>query len=136
MTPPISPIEFCPAAACADQVARLESYLDLVRKGLDHAAGLSPSMPQTLLEQMEGHAEDVTLELEAARWRLADAEAVSAAGAIAQMQAALRDARIGDDDERRRAQRLEARAQAFLRRIRAAETANEMWDGRLRMASR
>jgi hypothetical protein len=134
MTTTLTPIEFCPAAACADQVERLSIYLDLVRRGLDHAAGLSPRMPQVILEDMEAHAEEVTLELEAARWRLAEAEAASAAGAIAQLQAALRDTRIGDDDERARAERLEARASAFLRKIQSAERGREPWEGRLRAA--
>ncbi len=49
-----------------------------------------------------------------ARDRLAKVQAVSAAGAMAQLLAAIRDIRVRDDAERERAKDLEVRAVRFL----------------------
>jgi hypothetical protein len=49
-----------------------------------------------------------------ARTRLAEVDAVSAAGAAAQLLAAIRDIRVSDDMEVVRAKDLEARAARFL----------------------
>jgi len=75
------PIEFCPAAACAAAIVRLETFADQVARLLGEARG-----------------------------RLAEVEAVSAAGAMAQLLAAIRDVRVRDDAERERAKDLEAKA--------------------------
>jgi hypothetical protein len=113
---------FCPAAAAAADVARLESYLDLVLRGLNQAVAASPAVPDDLLRQMETHAATTLEAMDAARTRLSEATAHSASGALAQLLAAIRDLRVGDDDERVRAGQLEARAADFLVRTLGAPT--------------
>ncbi|MEZ5938011.1 MAG: hypothetical protein R3C52_07300 [Hyphomonadaceae bacterium] len=121
----MTPIEFCPASACANLIGRLDAYFELVQRGLARASDRKSGVPDMLLQQMEAHADEVLMDLEAARWRLAEADAVSPAGAMAQLLAAIRDYRVGDDEELARARALEARAHAFFRRARvlAPETA-------------
>lgn len=105
------PIEFCPAAACAAAVVRLEGFIAHVARLLDEAQlARSPE----LIRQLESVSDELVLAADEARDRLAQVEAVSAAGAMAQLLAAIRDVRVRDDAERERAKDLEARAVRFL----------------------
>lgn len=105
------PIEFCPAAACAAAIVRLEGFIDHVARLHDEArlAG-SPE----LMKQLEAISDELILAADDARDRLARVEAVSAAGAMAQLLAAIRDVRVRDQAEVTRAKDLEARAIRFL----------------------
>jgi hypothetical protein len=105
------PIEFCPAAACAAAVVRLEGFIDQVARL--HAEAQLACSPD-LMRQLEAISDELMLAADDARDRLAKVEAVSAAGAIAQLLAAIRDIRVRDDAERDRAKDLEARAVRFL----------------------
>lgn len=105
------PIEFCPAAACAAAIVRLEGFVAHVAR-LHEEAQLARS-PDLML-QLEAMQDELILAADEARDRLAKVEAVSAAGAIAQLLAAIRDIRIRDDAERERAKDLEAKAIRFL----------------------
>jgi len=108
------PIIFCPASAAAEGVARLEAYRDLAA-GLRHEAeALCPEAPAALQTQMEEMGDELALETDAARDRLAGADAVSPAGVIAQLLAAIHDLRVNDDHERERARLLEERAMGYL----------------------
>jgi hypothetical protein len=113
-TPPTGtndPIEFCPAAACAAAIVRIEGFIDHVARLMDEARlARSPD----LMEQLEAISADLILAADEARDRLARVDAVSAAGAMAQLLAAIRDVRVRDDAETRRAKDLEARAVRFL----------------------
>ncbi len=110
------PIVFCPASAAGDGVARLEAYRDLAASLRGEAEALCPEAPAALQVQMEAMADDLACECDAARDRLAMVDAVSPAGAIAQLLAAIHDLRVNDDAERERARELEARAIGFLGR--------------------
>jgi hypothetical protein len=105
------PIEFCPAAACASAVVRLEGFIDQVAR-LHAEAQLAHS--PALMRQLEAILDELMLAADDARDRLARVEAISAAGAMAQLLAAIRDIRVRDDHERGRAKDLEARAVRFL----------------------
>lgn len=105
------PIEFCPAAACAAAIVRLEGFADHVARLYEEAQlARSPD----LMRQLEAISGELMLAADEARTRLAQVEAVSAAGAMAQLLAAIRDGRIRDDAERERARDLEAKAIRFL----------------------
>ncbi|HEV7693117.1 MAG TPA: hypothetical protein VGO52_19940 [Hyphomonadaceae bacterium] len=105
------PIEFCPAAACAAAIVRLETFGDQVARLLGEArVGRSVE----LVGELEEIAQELALAADDARDRLAEVEAVSAAGAMAQLLAAIRDVRVRDDAERERARDLEAKAVRFL----------------------
>jgi hypothetical protein len=105
------PIEFCPAAACAAAVVRLEGFVDQVARL--HAEAQLARSPD-LMRQLEAISDELMLAADDARNRLARVEAVSAAGAITQLLAAIRDVRVRDDKERERAKDLEAKAIRFL----------------------
>jgi len=105
------PIEFCPAAACAAAIVRLEGFIDHVAQ-LYAEAQLARS--PDLMRQLEAISEELMLAADEARGRLSKVEAVSAAGAMAQLLAAIRDIRIRDDAEVTRARDLEAKATRFL----------------------
>jgi hypothetical protein len=105
------PIEFCPAAACAAAIVRLEGFIDHVARL--HEEAMLARAPD-LLRQLEAISDELILAADEARDRLAHVEAVSAAGAMAQLLAAIRDVRIRDDAERTRAKDLEAKATRFL----------------------
>ncbi|MBP9235723.1 MAG: hypothetical protein KBF30_13690 [Hyphomonadaceae bacterium] len=105
------PIEFCPAAACAAAIVRLEGFIDHVA-GLYQEAQLARSTD--LMRQLEAICEELMLAADEARARLAQVEAISAAGAMAQLLAAIRDIRVRDNAERERAKDLEAKAIRFL----------------------
>lgn len=105
------PIDFCPAAACGLAIARLEAATDLVER---LKAEAQPARSSTLLRRLEGIGDDLLLAADEARTRLSKVEAVSATGAMAQLLAAIRDIRVGDDMEKERARDLEARAVGFL----------------------
>lgn len=105
------PIEFCPAAACAAAIVRLEGFIDHVARLRDEAR-LSPSAD--LLQHLEQISDELLLAADEARDRLAQVDAVSAAGAMAQLLSAIRDTRIRDDAELTRAKDLEAKAVRFL----------------------
>jgi hypothetical protein len=105
------PIEFCPAAACAAAIARLEGFSAHVAR-LQQEAQLARS-PQ-LMCQLEAIQDELILAAHDARDRLAKIDAVSPAGAIAQLLAAIRDIRVRDDHESERAKDLEARVVHFL----------------------
>lgn len=108
---PKDPIEFCPAAACAAAIVRLEGFIDHVaRLHLEAQLARSPD----LMQQLDAIHEELMLAADEARDRLAKVEAVSSAGAIAQLLAAIRDIRVRDDAERERAKDLEAKAVRFL----------------------
>ena len=89
-TPPKDPIEFCPAAACAAAIVRLEGFVAHVAR-LHEEAQLARS--PDLMRQLEAIQDELILAADEARDRLAKVEAVSAAGAIAQLLAAIRDIR-------------------------------------------
>ena len=106
-----NPIDFCPAAACAAAIVRLEGFMAHVSRLLNEARlARSPD----LMAQLEDIQDELTLAADEARDRLAQVEAVSAAGAMAQLLAAIRDVRVRDDAEIRRAKDLEAKAVRFL----------------------
>lgn len=105
------PIEFCPAAACAAAIVRLEGFIDHVAR-LHEEAQMAGS-PE-LMKQLEAISDELILAAEDARGRLAHVEAVSAPGAMAQLLAAIRDIRVRDETEATRAKDLEARAIRFL----------------------
>jgi hypothetical protein len=105
------PIEFCPAAACAAAVVRLEGFVDQVARL--HAEAQLARSPD-LMRQLEAISDELMLAADDARDRLAKVESISAAGAIAQLLAAIRDIRVRDDAERVRAKDLEVRAIRFL----------------------
>lgn len=105
------PIEFCPAAACAAAIVRLERFGDQVARLLTEAK--LASSPD-LISKLETIADELMLAADDARDRLAKVEAVSSAGAMAQLLAAIRDVRVRDDAERDRAKDLEAKAIRFL----------------------
>lgn len=105
------PIEFCPAAACAAAIVRLEAFITQVtRLAVEAQIARSPE----LMCQLGMISDELILAVEDARDRLAQVEAVSAAGAMAQLLAAIRDVRVRDDAERERARDLEAKAIRFL----------------------
>ncbi|MCF8507245.1 MAG: hypothetical protein K9G83_00790 [Hyphomonadaceae bacterium] len=105
------PIEFCPAAACAAAIVRIEGFIDHVARLMDEARlGRSPD----LMAQLEAILDELIIAADEARDRLAEVQAVSAAGAMAQLLAAIRDVRTRDDAEARRARDLEAKAVRFL----------------------
>lgn len=104
-------IEFCPAAACAAAIVRIEGFIDHVARL--HAEAQLARSPD-LMRQLEAISDELMLAADEARTRLAQVEAVSAAGAMAQLLAAIRDVRIRDDAERERAKDLEAKAIGFL----------------------
>jgi hypothetical protein len=105
------PIEFCPAAACAAAIVRIEGFVDHVARLMDEARlGHSPY----LAAQLEAISGELIIAADEARDRLAEVQAVSAAGAMAQLLAAIRDVRTRDDGEARRAKDLEAKAVRFL----------------------
>ncbi len=111
MTDTRDPIEFCPAAACAAAIVRIEGFVDHVAR-LKEEARLARS-PE-LMTQLEAISDELMLAADEARDRLGQVEAVSAAGAMAQLLAAIRDVRVRDDAERQRAKDLEAKAVRFL----------------------
>lgn len=111
MTDTRDPIEFCPAAACAAAIVRIEGFVDHVAR-LKEEARLARS-PE-LMAQLEAISDELMLAADEARDRLGQVEAVSAAGAMAQLLAAIRDVRVRDDAERQRAKDLEAKAVRFL----------------------
>ena len=105
------PIDFCPAAAAAAEIIRLESVVDHVARLITEA---EVAREPVLLVQLTTLSDDLLLAADEARDRLAHVEAVSAAGAMAQLLAAIRDTRIRDDAELKRAKDLEAKAVRFL----------------------
>ena len=107
----LSPIDFCPAAAIASEIGRLEMLIEIAGQLSGLAARSADCTP--LLRGLEAISEDLMLAAEQARGRLAEAEAVSSAGAIAQLLAALRDQRVMDDEELKRSRMLTARATRF-----------------------
>jgi hypothetical protein len=111
MTDTKDPIEFCPAAACAATIVRLESFADHVARLLQEARlARSPE----LMAELEQISDELSMAADEARDSLAKVEAVSAAGAMAQLLASIRDLRVRDDVERERAKDLEAMAVRFL----------------------
>jgi hypothetical protein len=108
---PKDPIEFCPAVACAAAIVRLEGFADQVARLLSEA---QLSRSENLMRQLEEISDELTLASDDARDRLSKVHAVSAAGAMAQLLAAVHDIRVGDDAERERARDLEAKAVHFL----------------------
>ena len=105
------PIEFCPAAACAAAIVRLEGFIDHIAS-LHEEARMAGS--PGLMAQLEAISDELILAADDARGRLAHVEAVSSAGAMAQLLAAIRDVRVRDDAEAVRAKDLEAKAIRFL----------------------
>jgi hypothetical protein len=105
------PIEFCPAAACAAAIVRLEGFIDHVSRLHDEAQVAGSA---DLMAQLDAISTELILAAEEARERLSRVEAVSSAGAMAQLLAAIRDVRVRDDAERSRAKDLEAKAIRFL----------------------
>lgn len=116
----LNPIDFCPAAACAAAIVRLEGFIDHVARLIEEAQF---TREPGLLAQLQDISDELILAADEARDRLAQVEAVSAAGVMAQLLAAIRDVRIRDEAEARRAKDLEARAVRFLSEARLFETA-------------
>jgi hypothetical protein len=110
-------IEFCPAAACADAVIHLEAVIDAMDRLRREADTGRWGQDVSVQRKLEIVSDRLLLEAEAARDRLAHADPVSSAGALAQLLAAIRDHRVNDDAERTRARRLEDRASSFLQRL-------------------
>lgn len=110
-TQTLDPIAFCPAAACAAAIVRLEGFIDHVAS-LHEEARMAAS--PALMAQLEAISVELILAADDARDRLAHVEPVSAAGAMAQLLAAIRDVRVRDDSEIARAKDLEAKAIRFL----------------------
>lgn len=104
---------FCPAASCAGVIVRLESLLAQLAR-LQAAA--EPARSPAVMTHLEAVKDELLIAVDEARDRLAQAEPVSAAGAIAQLLAAVRDIRIRDEHECERAKDLEMRAVGFLTR--------------------
>ncbi len=107
----LEPINFCPAAAIAAEIGRLELLIEIAGQLADLAAQSADCGP--LLRSLEAISEDLLMAAEDARGRLAEAEAVSSAGAIAQLLAALRDQRVQDEDYLKRSRMMVARAMRF-----------------------
>ena len=105
------PIDFCPAAAIASEIGRLDLLIEIAGQLSGLAAQSADCAP--LLRGLEAISEDLLMAAEDARERLAQAEAVSSAGAIAQLLAALRDQRVRDEDYLKRSRILVARAMRF-----------------------
>ena len=105
------PIEFCPAVACAAAIVRLEGFVDHIAR-LHAEAKLAGSAE--LMRQLEAISDELIFAADDARDRLSSVRAVSAAGAMAQLLASIRDVRVRDDAERERAKTLEAKAIRFL----------------------
>jgi precorrin-6B methylase 1 len=105
------PTDFCPAAACAAAISRLEAIIDMIA-----SLRTEPRFAQslTILGKLESISESLMIAADHARTRLSEVDAVSAAGAAAQLLAAIRDIRVRDDVELTRARDLEARAARFL----------------------
>jgi hypothetical protein len=105
------PIDFCPAAACAAAIVRIEGFIDHVARLREEARlARSPDIQQ----QLEAITAELMAAADDARDRLACVEAISSTGAMAQLLAAIRDIRVRDDHERERAKDLEAKAIRFL----------------------
>jgi hypothetical protein len=105
------PTDFCPAAACGAAIARLEAIIDMIA-----ALRVEPRFAQslTVLGKLETISDSLMIAADQARTRLSEVDAVSAAGAAAQLLAAIRDIRVRDDMELTRARDLETRAARFL----------------------
>ena len=74
------PIEFCPAAACAAAIVRLEGFADHVARLYEEAQlARSPD----LMHQLEAITDELMLAADDSRTRLAEVQAVSASGAMA-----------------------------------------------------
>lgn len=127
-------IEFCPANRAATDLARTEASADLVDRSLARIASTSRDSQIELVRSMECVQLKLGLESESARDRLAKAPAKSAAGAIAQLLAAIRDMRINDDEHRQRAVRLEDAALEYLRSSGAIDPRNARRISRTRAA--
>lgn len=107
-------IEFCPASKAARKLSRIESCAGLVDHSLAQISRDGSAARPELLRSLEGVQLKLSLDSEQARDELANAQAVSPAGAIAQLLAAIRDMRVSDDDQRARAARLESAALGYL----------------------
>src|SRR5262245_55382875 len=105
------PTDFCPAAACAAAISRLEAIIDMIAS-LKTEPRFAQSL--TVLGKLEAISDSLMIAADHARSRLSEVDAVSAAGAAAQLLAAIRDIRVRDDMELGRARDLEARAARFL----------------------
>src|SRR5262245_14901811 len=105
------PTDFCPAAACAAAISRLEAIIDMIAS-LKTEPRLAQSL--TIPGKLETISDSLLIAADHARTRLSEVDAVSAAGAAAQLLAAIRDIRVCDDLETSRARDLEARAARFL----------------------
>ncbi len=101
------PADFCPARACAADIIRIEARIEDAIRLRDDA---HRERRLDLACQMEAVLGDLFLAADEARERLSQVEAVSAAGAIVQLLAAIRDTRVRDDHECERARTLEAKA--------------------------
>ena len=110
------PIEFCPAVAAAEAVRQADHGLDQIEDIAGGAVALPEHERVVVFDTLERLRSGLIDESELARDRLAMAEAVSPAGAIIQLLAALRDARVRDEREIRRSRALEARAMGYLSR--------------------
>ena len=108
-------IDFCPATRTADTLSRIESSADLVDRSIVRLGSGSASEDSELMSSLHCIQLKLSLESEAARDDLAAMPARSAAGAIAQLLAAIRDMRVNDDDHRLRAARLEGAALEYLK---------------------
>ena len=105
------PTDFCPAAACGAAISRLEAIIDMIAQ-LKTEPRFAQSL--TILGKLETISDSLMIAADHARTRLSEVDAVSAAGAAAQLLAAIRDIRVRDDMELGRARDLEARAARFL----------------------
>lgn len=108
-------VDFCPATRTANNLSRIESSADLVDRSIIRLGSGSAADDSDLMSSLHCIQLKLSLESEAARDELAATPAKSAAGAIAQLLAAIRDMRVNDDDHRVRAAQLEGMALEYLK---------------------
>lgn len=111
----MSVVDFCPATRAANDLSRIEAAADLIDRSILRQCGHADRSDPEVLKSLECIQLKLSLESEASRDELASVPAKSAAGAIAQLLAAIRDMRVNDDDHRRRAAQLEMTALEYLR---------------------
>lgn len=103
----------CPAFANARGVIQLEACIASAGRFLSPVLASGGSTPARTTECLEEAWAGLLSETEDARTGLADVAPTTVAGAVAQLLAAIRDIRIGDDFEIARARTLERQAVGF-----------------------
>lgn len=110
-------LPMCPAAALAETLAGLEREADALEREIGRTltaaafAHDADTLPR--LQALEGARNDSLLAADDARTQLSQVEPATCAGAAAQLLAAIRDIRVGDMAEVKRARDLERQARRF-----------------------